>query len=208
MRLTVWPKRPIPAIITVPGSSIGVGPARRRSPQPPVDRGVQPEQRRRQHHRQRDDQQQRRAPAPPSARARSRRRPSSTKPNSPACASASVNSIAAGRRSRTAAPAARARAILSAISASVSPSSRIGSCDQAPEVDAGADGHEEQPEQQTLERREVGLELVAILRARQHHAGQERSERRRQPEQAHHQRRRRRSAAARRRPGSPAPAPG
>ena len=42
-----------------------------------------------------------------------------------------------------------------------------------PEVDAGAHRHEEEAEQQPLERFYVCLQLVAIFAVRQHHAGEE-----------------------------------
>jgi hypothetical protein len=57
-----------------------------------------------------------------------------------------------------------------------------------PEVDLRTDRDEEQPEQQALERLDVGLELVAILAIGEHDAGEERAERGRQPDHLHEQR--------------------
>ena len=47
------------------------------------------------------------------------------------------------------------------------------------EVDRHADRDEEEAHQQALERLDVGLERVAILGAREQHAGEERAERHR-----------------------------
>ena len=49
--------------------------------------------------------------------------------------------------------------------------------DEQPQVDGHADGGEEQPEQQALERLDVGLELVAVGRFSQQRAGDEGAER-------------------------------
>ena len=46
------------------------------------------------------------------------------------------------------------------------------------------DRDEEQAQQQALERLDVGLELVAVLRVGQQHAGQERAQRHRQADHA------------------------
>jgi hypothetical protein len=54
------------------------------------------------------------------------------------------------------------------------------------EVDRHADRDEEEPEQEALERLDVGLERVAILAAREQHAGQERAERHRDAGELHH----------------------
>ena len=56
------------------------------------------------------------------------------------------------------------------------------------EVDRRADAEEEQPEQQTLERFEVGFEFVAVFAGRQHDAGDEGAECRRQADELHQQR--------------------
>ncbi len=55
-------------------------------------------------------------------------------------------------------------------------------------VDRGADRDEKQPEQQTFERIDIALELVAVLARREHDAGQERAQRGREPHAAHEQR--------------------
>ena len=50
---------------------------------------------------------------------------------------------------------------------------------QHAEIDRHADGDEEHGKQQALERRDVGLDLVAIFGVGQQRAGDERAERRR-----------------------------
>ena len=53
------------------------------------------------------------------------------------------------------------------------------------QVDAHADGHEEQPQQQAFERLDLRFQLVAEFRFRQQHAGQERAEARAQTGELH-----------------------
>ncbi len=60
---------------------------------------------------------------------------------------------------------------------------------QQREVRAHPHGDEEQPQQQPLERLDVGFELVPEFRVREEHAGEERAERHRQPDVLHRQRR-------------------
>ena len=64
---------------------------------------------------------------------------------------------------------------------------RLGA--QQSEIDGHADRHEEQPHEQTLERLDVGLDLVPILGVGQQHAGDECPERHRQTGHLHDQRR-------------------
>ena len=56
------------------------------------------------------------------------------------------------------------------------------------EVDAHADGDEEESKQQALERLDVGLELAPVLAFGEQHAGEERAERHRQPHRLHQRR--------------------
>jgi hypothetical protein len=76
--------------------------------------------------------------------------------------------------------------------------------DQHAEVDAHAHGDEKQPEQQALERLDVGLQLAPVLAVGQQHTGQEGPQRHRQAQplhqhrDAHHQQQRGRGEDLRR----------
>ena len=76
---------------------------------------------------------------------------------------------------------------LTTISTTTMASSVNGSAEQHREVDRHADGDEEQPEQEPLERRDVGLDLMAVFRIGEKRAGDEGPERRRQPGSLHDQ---------------------
>ena len=81
---------------------------------------------------------------------------------------------------------AKITAVFTAISASAMPNTNSGRSAIAREVEQHADREEEQPEQDRAERLDVGLELVAIGRIRQHHPGDERAERGDSAELCHH----------------------
>ena len=70
--------------------------------------------------------------------------------------------------------------------------------EQRGHVELHADRHEEEPEQRVAERPDAGLDLVAVLGLRQHHAGEEGAERKREA-RAHASPRRSRSRRTARR---------
>ena len=111
--------------------------------------------------------------------------PNTTNANSPPCASSVANS----QRCRDVTPIARAttHSVTSFSTSSPASSAAIvpGRASQQAEVDRHADGDEEEAEQQALERLDVGLERVAVLGAREQHAGEERAERHRDAGQRH-----------------------
>ena len=106
-----------------------------------------------------------------------RRIASSAKPNSPPCeitmpVRSALNHWPAN---------GRAASVMIAVLSTRSPASSAMTAEQVPEqrghVELHADRHEEEPEQRVAERPDAGLDLVAVLGFRQHHAGEEGAER-------------------------------
>ena len=107
--------------------------------------------------------------------------PSSTKANSPPCASSRMKSGRSARGKPAWRAISQSTMPLTRNRPAIRPNTTQGRADQHREVRAHADRDEEQAEQQALERLDRGLDLVAVLRLGEQHPAEERAERHRQP---------------------------